>query len=319
MEFQICDHQSLDVTHWDKLARRGSFFESSLWVDVCAAGMSGSTEICFLCGYESGRLVAGLPAVMVSKLGQKSFLSMPYGTYGGVLFDEAIDSDGRDEFISNMENWLRKKRFSLVSITDFAGRLADWRPKDFERTSHFTHIIELEAGGQFVPTNRNLVKNLQAGEKAAGDIIRIENIDRIKGYYDLYLATESRHGRKKPLYNLSFFEAVMKVLGNTDSLYWTALMVDGEMIGSQISFCHHDTLFYWQAVSAYEKRQFKANYRLLFDAITYGNSRGVTKINLGASPPEAEGLIYFKECWGAKRVEYDGLDYRSPLRKFMGR
>jgi len=39
--------------------------------------------------------------------------------------------------------------------------------------------------------------------------------------------------------------------------------------------------------------------------------RGVTRLNLGASLPEAEGLIAYKEKWGGAPVRYRSLVRKS--------
>ena len=97
------------------------------------------------------------------------------------------------------------------------------------------------------------------------------------------------------------------------------MMADDVMIGSRISFLHGGSLFNWQAVSDYRYRRFKANQVLLDEAVRRGRAAGAATINLGASPPDAEGLIDYKERWGGRRVVYDVLSGRSGIFRMVKR
>lgn len=319
MDFQIIDRHSLDEESWKNLARHGSFFQTIGWVDVCVTGLGSAAEALFFCAYDNDRLVAGMPAVVNKMYGLKTIDSMPNGTYGGPLFSYELDNAGRMEFNSFLDQYFDGKNFSRVAVIDFADSLSEWKAAGFDRNTHFTHIVELDSDGAYKPPGKKTTAEIRAGEKLGGVIGRINDRGDVARFYDIYLATVKRHGIKKPLYDLKFFEAILNIPGRTDTLYWTALTVDGEMIGSQINFLYGDTLFYWQAVSLYEKRIFRPNYRLLFDAFSRAVERGLKRVNLGASPPDAEGLIFFKERWGARQVEYQSITYRSTLRKIIGR
>ncbi len=78
-------------------------------------------------------------------------------------------------------------------------------------------------------------------------------------------------------------------------------------------------MHYWMAVSDTDKRAYRCDYRLLNDAIIEGGNRGILSLNLGASPDDAEGLIFFKERWGGQKYKYSILSTKSGLRKFLGR
>ncbi len=92
-----------------------------------------------------------------------------------------------------------------------------------------------------------------------------------------------------------------------------AIEIDGAMAASQINLIWGDTLFNWQVVSDLGFRQVKPTY-LLHDAmIAYAQNQKLRKINLGASPPEAEGLIEYKERWGGTEIGYDIMTSSSWL------
>lgn len=317
MEFRVIDRKSLDIEMWKELVAKSSFFHSHLWVDTCIDGLFPGAHGEFLCGFEGGRLVAGMPAIITKKLGLKSFYSMPYGTYGEVVMAEGTDDSQRDEFYIHLVKYLKKGRFSRISITDYDRNFSRLSEPFLSHTESFTHIISLNGDGEHIPPDRKINGHIRAGQRAKSDIITVETKEQLKDFYRLYEMTEKRHGSIKPLYSRHFFTSVMKHLGETDILYWNCLMHDGKMVGSCINFIFGRTLFNWQTVSNYEYRHLKPNHVLLAKAIEVGIEAGIKSINLGASPPYAHSLIDYKERWGGVRVEYDTYISDSWLRKIF--
>jgi CelD/BcsL family acetyltransferase involved in cellulose biosynthesis len=131
--------------------------------------------------------------------------------------------------------------------------------------------------------------------------------------------TAARHDGKGPHRDKKFFEILFKRLHDSDKLYWTGLVAEGALVGSQIHFIHGDTLFNWQTVSDYEKRQYKPSQLLMHDAIERAADLGLKSVNLGASPPDAGGLIRYKERWQGTRIDYYIYSSLSRIRKLLGR
>ena len=323
MEFRVVDRPSLDVSKWDRFVHKESFFQTVLWSDVCVKGFvagkrAASARAVFLCGYEGDRLVAGLPAVIIRRVGFRSFYSMPGDTYGGVVYSDDITDEGKREFLDHVAEYLRSRRFSRVRLVDFHGRLAGWSGFPLRGSRAFTHVISLGSAEDFQPHKR-IRRDLRTAQRGATEIVSITDDADVDAFYRLYRMTELRHGRQRPIYTKVFFEVLAQVMKGSPSLYWTGLITAGEMIASQVNFIHGGTLFNWRVVSDYSKRRYKPNQILLLDAIQKGQECGAFKINLGASPPEAEGLIGYKERWGGGRVDYDILTYWSGVRRFLGR
>lgn len=323
MDFRVIDRQSLDVTEWKRLSRAGSFFQTVTWADVCVRGLPADrfgvrADAVFLCGYDDGRLVAGLPAVITRRLGVSSFDSMPNHTYGSALFAEGLPEESKDDFIENVAQYLTRRRFSRITITDFDGQLRKRDRISLRPERSFTHMVVIDSIGTFEP-HRRIKRDLRIGAKSETKIVPVRSDSDIDAFYRLYHLTERRHGRRRPLYRRGFFKALADVMADSNLLYWPSLEIDGKTVASQINFIHGNTLVNWRVVSDYERRRYKPSQLLLYDAIEKAAAMGVTRINLGASPPEAEGLIAYKERWGGMKVEFDIYTHRSRLRRMMGR
>ncbi|MCK4538270.1 MAG: GNAT family N-acetyltransferase [Candidatus Krumholzibacteria bacterium] len=317
MEFRVIDRKNLDIPAWEKLTATSSFFHSHQWVDTCVGGLSPGAHGEFLCGYENGHLVAGMPAVITKIFGMKSFYSMPYGTYGEVVMAEGAGGAQRDEFYVHLVKYLKKGRFSRIAITDFDRNFSRLSEPFLSHSESFTHIINLNGDGPHLPPDKSIDRHIRAGLKADTRIVEISTRDHVKEFYNIYEMTEKRHGSIRPLYSKHFFNSILKHLGGTDILYWKSLMYNDRMVGSGIKFIYHDTLFSWQMVSDYEYRHLKPNHVLMFDAIQAGNKAGIKKINLGSSPIYAHSLIDYKERWGGEKVEYDTYISDSWLRRLL--
>ena len=50
--------------------------------------------------------------------------------------------------------------------------------------------------------------HIRSGRRAGGKIIAVDSADLIDAFYDLYRATERRHGRKRPRHPRRFFRAL---------------------------------------------------------------------------------------------------------------
>ena len=318
MEFRAVKRQELDCAAWQALVCCASFFQTSQWADICVDGWGPQAQSVFLCGYERGRLAAGMPAIIIRRLGLQSLYSMPNDTYGGPVFSEDYDPAAKKVFLERMANFIQRRKFSRAVITDFAGSLSEWRQPGLTRTRHFTHILVLDTIDEYRP-HKKIAYDLRAGEKTDAAIIKIETALQVAEFYRLYRTTEARHGRRRPRYTRRFFETILTHLAGSEMLYWTGLTTEDVLIGSQIHFAYGETLFNWQTVSEYEKRDYKPSQILMNDAIRYAAARGLHAVNLGASPPDAAGLIRYKERWGGKRVEFDILAMRSILRRLVGR
>jgi hypothetical protein len=263
--------------------------------------------------------VAGMPAVVMRRFLLRSFYSTPYGTYGEVVLADGINGTLRDEFYVHLLLYLKNGRFSRISITDFDRNIARMIEPFLSHTGTFTHIIRLNGNGAHLPPDRKINGHIRAGQRGDSSIELVDSREQLNEFYRLYQMTEKRHGSIKPIYSKHFFASVLKHLGGTPLLYWNCLLSGERMIGSCINFIYNGSMFNWQTVSNYEFRHLKPNHLLLAESIRHGIERGVTEINLGASPPYAHSLIDYKERWGGVKVEYDSYFSDSWFRRFFGR
>ena len=319
MDIILADQNNLDLSAWQKLADTGSFFHTRKWIDACLRGLGKKAEAVYFCGLEGDDPVVGMPAVVISKSGFKSLLSLPFGTYGSALFRPDIHEKTKKEFIDYVIQYLNKERYSLVEIVDYNRQLEKYELPHFERLNRFTHLVDLKKSEEFKPADTRVERHIRSGQKHDVEIGRIDHLRQIDEFYRIYESAEKRHGRSNPMYGIKFFQTIFEVFRDSDALYWIAATHENRMIGSQINFIHGDALFYWQGVMDYESREYKPAYLLMHESIDHAVRLGLSMVNLGASPPGANGLIEYKESWGAEKRGYFIYRRRSLLRRMVGR
>jgi CelD/BcsL family acetyltransferase involved in cellulose biosynthesis len=89
----------------------------------------------------------------------------------------------------------------------------------------------------------------------------------------------------------------------------------GIPIGGSLHFTFRGSAINWLTVSDERKWDLRPNHFLIARVMRDLCAAGFREYNLGGSPPEAEGLIKFKEAWGAERrsvleVRRRGMVYR---------
>lgn len=306
---------SVDREQWDRISATGSFFQTFPWVEICSAGLDA--EAVFVCIYEKDKLIAGMPGIIVSRFGFKSFLSMPYDTYGGALFDSDLASEKRREIAVKLLSYVISMRFSAIIITD----QKQYLKSEISNSSRlaFTQIVDMGENPTLDPPDKKIMGHIRAGQKRDSQIVDIQTTEQLDRFYELYRQTAERHGDKIPRHAKRFFETICDKLAGPDKMIFIALMVDDKMAGAHLGFLDSDTLINWQTVSDYELRQFKSNHLLMHEAASRAIKKGIRYINLGASPGGADGLVDFKQRWGGVRNEYDIITIKRGLRAVIDR
>ena len=309
MEFHAI-HPNYDAAaDWDALAAGASFYHTRVWLGICGAALQA--EAILLCLIDNGNLIAGMPGIITTRLGFKSFHSMPFGTYGGIAWKAVPSVEAEEYFLANLDRYFKTSGFAQIHINDFYGASEHLNSDLFRPQQCFTQILSCPDGVFGIPKKASV--EIAAGEQEGGEVIVCRDAALIDRYIELYHLTDFRHGIQKHIYSKYFLTTLFNTIMGTDCLYWNGILFENRLVASQVHFFHGSTQIYWQAVSHPDFRQFRPDYRLLSDAIACGLKRGIQTINLGASPEDADGLIAFKKRWGGERQTYNILSHQSRL------
>lgn len=297
------DEDVLESLTGDSLLQSKPF--ASLW--ECTAG-----KVIFWAAWQDSEIVALLPGVEFGMRPMRRFQAMPDGLGGGILM-RSQNTTLHDQATGAILKAVAEAGYLKVYITDFDNRLK--LPSDYSLLPCSTTLVDI-SDADWMPPDRKLQSELRKAEREQVIIQPFRPESHLKDFTILMEATERRHERK-PKHTARFFEALAKLDATDDRIIWLWCEQDGHPVVSHICLVDGKTALHWQV--CYDKAYsfLKANQYMLLQLISRLKKLGVTHLNLGASPPDAEGLIEYKSKWGGERYEYNCYVYKSWLGRWL--
>ena len=100
-------------------------------------------------------------------------------------------------------------------------------------------------------------------------------------------------------------------------IIWPVCEHEGRIAASHIYLVENDMVLYWQAFFDKEAASLKANQFMTWSTARECRRVGTKRLNLGASPPEAESLTDYKSKWGGETFKYNCYQRRSLLGRVL--
>lgn len=178
-----------------------------------------------------------------------------------------------------------------------------------------THIIDLTHPTKY---DENTQRNLQRSRQNHLEIELIVT-DRLSDFEQL-MAEHIRRTREKRRIKKSFYRSLFRLAAGSNNCVRVVVAFKGTaMLAGHIYFRSRDDYFYFDGFATQEGLAARANFAILDHVISLARDEGALRLNLGASPKGDEGLVRFKEGWGATRLELSEYSLRSPLKAAVDR
>jgi hypothetical protein len=279
-------------------------FQSPAWAQAHEESYSNRKIIVKLFTFSDGTEVLFPLVEMKSKLGFKSYESMPEGGYGGLLWNKMPSSEQLNKIINKV------KKFNVSHFGIFPSPGEDYRfleQKGFVPGDAFTHILNLE-DLHFHGKCRNQIK------KAVKSGVTTEWVNDISGprnYYDLYLKSAARWDLSSNLIKPLKFFVMLFELGQGKVKYYLA-KYNGEYVAGVVVLCGKKSCFYWSGAMLKEFGSICPNNLLIDRVVEDACNNGYKSLNMGSSTG-LPGVQKFKESFGAQRVNYKYYIYGDKL------
>lgn len=198
------------------------------------------------------------------------------------------------------------RKYSRVTLVDFENHLAVV-PTGWNRATSMTHLVDLSPA--YEPPDPDLRSEIRKSQREGLVIRKVSTHEEIEVSRMLFLLQG-----KQPyqLYPQELLFALAEASLTHDDIIWLIALHDGKLIASQVFLRIDSTLLYWLSVMDRKAAALKPAVALLKEGIQLGIKQGATRCNLGASPPEASGLVEFKKRWGAREHQYS-IYSRKPI------
>lgn len=243
----------------------------------------------------------GIPAIVRRRGPVQVVYSMPYATYGGPIVRDGHPEPGRVRR-ELLEAWAAEARRLLTLRAELAWYQGcrDEVPGTLGVAEGFTHVLSLPRDldalwAGFAPSTRRLVR--QADE--SGLTIRaIEQEEEVRLFYGLAVETVRRRGgTPKPA---TLFTRIFRDLVPAGLARYHLVRHGDEVIAGSLHFFYQGVATSWLPVSRESCWHLRPNNFLIARVLKSLAEAGYLEYNFGASPPDAEGLVRFKEGWGAR-------------------
>jgi CelD/BcsL family acetyltransferase involved in cellulose biosynthesis len=318
IEAGVLHEESPSVERWDALVAAsdgGSVFHTSAWASVWTGEWRDARWEALVLEDETG-YAAGLPAIVRRRGFWRTIDAMPFATYGGPIVrrDHPDPAGARRALLDAFARWTLTRRVARASLAWYAGCAADF-PERLPARESSTHVLPLgvpyeELAARFAPSTRRLIRQSEASGLSIRPATTPEDL---RAFYDIAVETVRRRGGEpKPF---SLYERIAAVLVPAGLARYHLVAHGSEPVAGSLHLFHEGTAVSWLPVSREASWTLRPNNFLIAHVLESLCAGGYLEYNFGASPPEAEGLIRFKEGWGATRRPVLVVERRSGLHR----
>ena len=252
-----------------------------------------------------GAYLGALPLIREQWCFLKRYLSMPFGTYGGLVLAQGEEALGGD-----LVRALAGLLADSGAHSFFCALAPRGRPWSEDLTSTLgrtatletsTHVLELN--GDFDAVWKGFQKRNRAVIRKAfeaGAVARVvSGAKPARTLYSLY-RRQARGWRGHSTYPYRLIEACSTYSGRQFAQIWQALIND-EIHSSLLAVYDDHEVFPWLMGSTPQSRRTGINNFLLSELIRDACSRRVDRVNLGGSMGDP-GIEHFKRAFGAVKT-----------------
>ena len=265
-----------------------------------------SFDVFWLIAVDSdGEYLGGMPLIHQLSFPLRRFLSLPYGTYGGIVAAED-DQSVRLALLRELADVLRHHKSNSL----FCAIPPDCEPWPSEMTSIVgkarviemaTHIVDLDGGFDRVwkgyqKRNRYTIRKAIAAGAAVSVVSGPKAANTLHSLY----ARQARRWRSHKPYKYRLIEGCATYEGRPFTQMWQGLL-DGKVHSSLLAFYNDREVFPWLMGSTPECRRLGVNNYLVSEVIRDACNRGLARVNLGGSLGDP-GIEHFKRALGGAKT-----------------
>jgi len=250
---------------------------------------------------EGANIVGVLPLFQVPGLAGKKIVNIPFGFYA----DPLVANPSTLAFlIDHLKNYFKAENFTGVQIKTEE----QWPENNFYKTQpNVISRLELapsyeEVEVKFKKRFKQSLKQYAREAQESGMVLReMKDEKDLRVFYQLLSSVY-----KDRFFSLcqpySFYRALWQEFKETGEVKFLIAEKDGKIIGGTVwLFWNQEAYYAWGASSKTDK-EMKGLSLLLVEMIKKAVREGYKTVNFGISGASMEGLIFFKERWGAQTL-----------------
>lgn len=280
---------------WEELLtkyERDNFYYLPAWFDVLELSY-GHKCILFLARDENGRVIGGLPLVLIEKpiLGRKA-ISLPYQvSVGGPICESP---EVARKLIDDAVDFTRSRNAKFIEFRDETWN-SIYRQCGFETfTGHGMETVKdlAELSEKLIWKGHRL--DLKKARRNQITTQEAKTIEEWRIFHELF--EEQQRGFAVPGYGWNLFHNLYLLMPEKAKvrLAWR----NGRCLGGVLLLCHGTTIYFKQAVTPAEHLGTGAGKLLLWEAMVWGREANYERFNFGLSLNSQIKLRAYKEGFG---------------------
>ncbi len=305
----------VDPGEWRDLvanSRGASVFHTLEWQAAVVESFDEASPLFAIARDKAGRIIAGLPFIVFEGKRLKriipihEFQSATFGLYGGPIFRRgAVEADLLDSVLGKLDDIMRVWRARSIAIVDNRHDPNYFAPYGFSAKTLYTHTLNLGGSLESVKQNfsRTVRQNIKRAERSEVSVGAIQDAGDLDAFYDIATSIWQKHGRD-PVYPRDLYRNLYSFLAPQGMIRVHLARYRGQPIGGSMHFLFGGRIYNWMSGSYSEYLDLRPNHLLVSTMIEEGVQEGYKEYDFGSSPPDAAGLIAYKESFGATQVPY---------------
>jgi len=216
-------------------------------------------------------------------------------------------AEGTEEFQLLFDSVLELGRMSGWRYVEFHGE--PYLGRELPARAYAHHAIELCEDEKLMHSRlrKGTASSIRKAEKEGVVVSFGETLEDVHEFYRLHCLTRRRHG--VPPQSVSFFEKLHEHV-ISQGFGFTALARHGDAVVAGLVCLHFGDQAVWKYGASDENfKHLSANNVVLWETIKHCARNGLRSLSLGRTDLDNEGLLSFKNGWGAVRTTLNYYRY----------
>ena len=302
----------LNVEGWNDLiikASGHSFFHTANWAQVLNETYDYFPF--YYAVFRNNRLMVLFPLMQVnSRFTGKRAVCLPFSDYCFPIIDENVDNKN---ILYDVIADGKKFKWKYIEI-----RGEGLSPQGILPASvYYLHTLPLEAGEEIVFSRfrGNYRSKIRKAKKNEIEVNIYHSSEALEAYYRLHCITRKRHGL--PPQPVNFFRKINEHIISQNLGFVVLASFKSKTIAGAVFFHFSKQVVYKFGASDQHYQDLNANYLVIWKAIRWAIQNEYQLFCFGRTDLNHNGLIKFKDGWGAVKQRLNYYKYNLKTETFL--
>jgi hypothetical protein len=299
-KMDIYEIDPIEDARWERFVDGhpdASIFHTRGWLQALQRTY-GYTPTAFTASHAGSDLVSGICFCRITGLfGRRKLVSLPFSDYCVPLMGDRRELDG---YLQYLREKLALETWSYIEIRSSLSSGHDaWLSAD--RGAFVLHKLNLQSDLEDIAKGFHqscILRKIKRAEREGVQYQAGTSEELLKQFYKLLVVTRRKHGLPPQPYE--WFQNLIACLGQKILIH--VAYKNLQPLAAIITVTHQRTVIYKYSCSDHRDSNLGGTQLLLWNVIRAAKAQGLTELDLGRSETSNQGLVNFKDRWGATKL-----------------